>query len=435
MENLPIDFIKKEIYGHLNKSDIFLLSLVSKHFKRIFSHGTRKDIKVKFLMPNISVQLIQFLFDIGLKKQISWKICDFAARYNKFEILKWACDNGCRMFGTIYIEACKNGNFDIIKFAHKKHISWWKINNTIYDILSKKGYLEIFKWFYEKRCRINNIQRVLQLVARGGHFEMLKWIYTNVNGSSLTYFIFSAAVEGGNFDIIQWLHENNCPWVNRIFVIAVLNKSKNRMEIIKWLCEKNYSWDEEAPAAAAYAGNFKLLKWFKENGCSFNGQTLEAAAQTGNFTIVKWLHQQQCPRSNNICMNAALSGQFEILKWLVVNNYFCDESLYENVIDNKLYTWKRFKLNLTEEKRLEMLKWILENTGILPRNSNLCEKAAYTGFLEILKWLRQNNCPWDETICTKAAINKHYKLLKWACENGCPHDHDKLCCANKIEKN
>jgi hypothetical protein len=51
-----------------------------------------------------------------------------------------------------------------------------------------------------------------------------------------------------------------------------------------------------------------------------------------------------------------------------------------------------------------------------------CEKAAENGYLEVLKWARENGRPWDEYTCIYAATNGHLDVLMWARENGCPWD-------------
>jgi hypothetical protein len=50
--------------------------------------------------------------------------------------------------------------------------------------------------------------------------------------------------------------------------------------------------------------------------------------------------------------------------------------------------------------------------------------AAKGGFLEVLRWARQNGCPWDEWTCTRAAEGGFLEMLQWAHENGCPWDKD-----------
>ena len=48
--------------------------------------------------------------------------------------------------------------------------------------------------------------------------------------------------------------------------------------------------------------------------------------------------------------------------------------------------------------------------------------AAEGGHLEMLKWARENGCPWDEDTCANAAKGGHLEVLKWARENDCPWD-------------
>ena len=37
--------------------------------------------------------------------------------------------------------------------------------------------------------------------------------------------------------------------------------------------------------------------------------------------------------------------------------------------------------------------------------------------LEVLKWTRESQAPWDEWVCAYAAEGGHLKELKWAKEN------------------
>ena len=62
----------------------------------------------------------------------------------------------------------------------------------------------------------------------------------------------------------------------------------------------------------------------------------------------------------------------------------------------------------------------MHSRGRLSRKKYLCEDAARGGHLEVLKWARENGCPWDEHTCTYAAEGGHLDVLQWALENGCP---------------
>ena len=53
-------------------------------------------------------------------------------------------------------------------------------------------------------------------------------------------------------------------------------------------------------------------------------------------------------------------------------------------------------------------------------------KILVRGHLEILKWARENGCPWNEDTYSSAAKNGHLEVLKWLRENRCPWDKDTL---------
>ena len=64
----------------------------------------------------------------------------------------------------------------------------------------------------------------------------------------------------------------------------------------------------------------------------------------------------------------------------------------------------------------------LHRRGRVTFNIELCKAAAYGGQLEVLKWLREIGCPWDELTCATAASGGYLKMLQWARANGCLWD-------------
>ena len=55
-----------------------------------------------------------------------------------------------------------------------------------------------------------------------------------------------------------------------------------------------------------------------------------------------------------------------------------------------------------------------------PWDEDTCSEAAEYGHLECLKYAHENGCPWDQWTCRQAARNGHLECLKYAHENGCP---------------
>ena len=75
-----------------------------------------------------------------------------------------------------------------------------------------------------------------------------------------------------------------------------------------------------------------------------------------------------------------------------------------------------------QEGHLVMLQWARVNGCLMDRWT--CANAALIGDLEILQWARDNNCPWSGTTCSQAAASGHLEVLMWAHENDCPWDLD-----------
>ncbi len=71
---------------------------------------------------------------------------------------------------------------------------------------------------------------------------------------------------------------------------------------------------------------------------------------------------------------------------------------------------------------LDILKWLRENG--CPWSEDTCVAAASMGHLHILQWARENGCPWDEETCSSAAEYGHLDILQWARRNGCPWDEE-----------
>ena len=69
---------------------------------------------------------------------------------------------------------------------------------------------------------------------------------------------------------------------------------------------------------------------------------------------------------------------------------------------------------------LELLKWARDNN--CPYDVWVCAGAAMNGHLEVLKYLHENGYEWDAWACTRAAKNGHLEILKYLHANGCLWD-------------
>ena len=62
--------------------------------------------------------------------------------------------------------------------------------------------------------------------------------------------------------------------------------------------------------------------------------------------------------------------------------------------------------------------WSLRSVKMV---STTCVFAARNGRLEVLKWCRQNECPWFKWTCagSEAALHGHLEIIQWCRQNGC----------------
>ena len=62
-------------------------------------------------------------------------------------------------------------------------------------------------------------------------------------------------------------------------------------------------------------------------------------------------------------------------------------------------------------RSVALLRWARENG--CPWDERTCAAAAEAGNLEVLKWAREHGCPWDERTCAAAASGGHQEVLQW----------------------
>ena len=82
---------------------------------------------------------------------------------------------------------------------------------------------------------------------------------------------------------------------------------------------------------------------------------------------------------------------------------------------------ERFCAEMAQNGNLELLQFLHENG--CPWDEDTCSEAALGGHLECLKYAHDNGCPWDESTCFIAAFYGHLECLKYARENWCPGVH------------
>jgi len=130
-------------------------------------------------------------------------------------------------------------------------------------------------------------------------------------------------------------------------------------------------------AFAAKEGEIEVLEWLVKEGCPLFDTAREAAIEANHLKVLKWLITHGCPGTIKIDYSLAVRySRHEIFKWLVEQKFRWDEGLPIS--------------------------------------------AALIGNLDVLKWLREEGCPWDdERVVLTAVKHSQFEVLRWATQIGC----------------
>ena len=161
-----------------------------------------------------------------------------------------------------------------------------------------------------------------------------------------------------------------------------------------------------------------------------NNTILMGLAYSGYFELLKTCVKLIKIYIDDVVYAATAGRHTKILKW-ILRNYNPNDPYGEMLVDT---INDYIKFGFFQEKNNDKYKYYVNaiQNGYMDivvnyhnqnyKIDNACEIAASGNQLEMLKWLRDKNYPFDEKVCRAAAKHKHFDLLKWLHENGCPWD-------------
>lgn len=151
--------------------------------------------------------------------------------------------------------------------------------------------------------------------------------------------------------------------------------------LLRYSFENGLPQDEVGVCSAiARLGKLELLKYAREEGCPWDEQTCLEAAKGGFVEVLKYAYESKCRTHPYACEFAAEGGHREVIEW--------------SQQDGRKYS---FKLSY----------WT-------------CAVAAGAGQLELLLWLRTNECSWNWRTVDLARKGGHMDIVQWAQDNGVP---------------
>eukprot|EP00594_Rhizosolenia_setigera_P019425 CAMPEP_0178960436 /NCGR_PEP_ID=MMETSP0789-20121207/12964_1 /TAXON_ID=3005 /ORGANISM="Rhizosolenia setigera, Strain CCMP 1694" /LENGTH=323 /DNA_ID=CAMNT_0020643787 /DNA_START=150 /DNA_END=1121 /DNA_ORIENTATION=+ len=193
----------------------------------------------------------------------------------------------------------------------------------------------------------------------------------------------------------------------------------NRNDILhRWILVEggsNMSWATALTCQyAAKLGRIDLLKEVKKavskeiSVCikiKFNSSVSSSAAGNGQLDTLKWLKVNEW-FDPKVCLGpAAKGGHLHVIEWL-------QNQEYSPCFDAHTFSAAAFGGSL------EVMKFLRDNNCPFDKTTFAC--AARNGNLDNCQWLLNHNCPWGEDCYSYAAESRQLHCLEWLKQNGCP---------------
>jgi len=162
----------------------------------------------------------------------------------------------------------------------------------------------------------------------------------------------------------------------------------------------------------ARGGELDILKENYENFISKEEYIFLDCAKGGYVEVMKWVLDvapEECDWNDDLFYAAARSGSIPMMELCLRMGCPTIPLVCASTMGNE-----------NKGVALNALKWLRQNN--IPWNERLCAYAARNGNLEALKWARENGCPWDIETFQYSVQNGDIAFLDYCFENGCPFD-------------
>jgi hypothetical protein len=151
-----------------------------------------------------------------------------------------------------------------------------------------------------------------------------------------------------------------------------------------------------------------------------NGDLYQELKDNDNDELIEVLLEVDIKYYQNeiiILNNEDLINIIELCRYWMVNTI--PNEVFQFVFENNL----KIDIEKIKEKFYDYTIFIKCIQVILNSDKDdLCKNASRIGSLDLLKFLHNKSCPWDENTCSSAAENGHLDCLKYAHKNGCRLD-------------
>lgn len=240
--------------------------------------------------------------------------------------------------------------------------------------------------------------------AEAGQVAVLAWLDDHIDGDCWTPSICQAAVRGSQMEALQWLCCVCSPPCACNADVLEEAAGQGKLDFIKFLrsTQPPCPWGPSVCSAAVrYPDCLKFMRQ-QDPPCPWHAAAMTAAAKQGDLELMKWMRQgvDPCPWHDQCTAIAAETGDLSMLQWLRTQTP-----------DPCPLAWSCMKAAASRGD-LDMVKWMHaqdpEEFGIMTMLS-----AIMSGHVEVVKWLRQQSCPWSPADILSVIRRGSNELVQW----------------------
>lgn len=418
-----------------------------------------------------------------LTKEITY----YATLSGHFNILQYAYENDCPLSDYAVSNALQFGHLDCLKYMIEKGAEWpeyvveiynieclkyayengCSINRLIMSNFASSGNLKCIKYLYEHGCKWN--EWTIDNAIDNGHFNVVK--YAHIHGCPFGDHTCSHAIETKNIKMLKYVHKHGAPLNSSAWYKAV----QHGIVFMEYLYEHNCPWDINTCVYAIKYDNFECLKFAQEHGAppinkvQFYANTINKFIKNGNIEMLKYIHEHGVEYNSDMLISAVKYGQIDMLKYIhkewkkplrcylytiaIENKQIkCFQYLYSNncpqyntgfeyyqkaIYNGDLnfiirlqdmgfvYNFNNIKC-AAHHGHLHIVKYYYEHCRQSDDKltTEVFSMAAISGNMELIIYLHDLKCPWNEQVLEKAVKYGHTKIVKYLYENGCPYSID-----------
>ncbi|KAL6051405.1 Ankyrin repeat domain-containing protein [Balamuthia mandrillaris] len=261
------------------------------------------------------------------------------------------------------------------------------------------------RWF---RCSPAGLRFLLPGRTVCTRMELLQWavqhgFLLDENKNNRNHLsAFKAAAEAGNLQVLQWLYQTKP---------SFFHISNDDLTLV---CD-----------AAAARGHLTVLQWLRGVGCCWDAWTCASAARGSHLAVLQWARAQGCPWNEDTCTQAAATGQLHVLQWARANGCNWNEDrVVEQAVCNG-YISLRVEVDQSARegrgRRSGGARWrrdleeltFCSGCGVM--DEKICDTAARNGHWEVVKWAKNNGCPFNgQRVSFYAAKIGNLEMLQWS---------------------